>query len=126
MLINQEDIQKLKEFKDLARDYNLDLDGLYDMFEQMIDKLSASEINGKYFLTCEVGNATCEFISDNKDFKVYTYREIVNILNVLNSELKYMKAQYETVNDFNNCLVKILLHNNIKLDDYILPKPQSK
>lgn len=125
MKISQEDIQKLKEFKNLAKDYNLDLDGLYKMFEQMIDN-SAREINGAYFLTCEVGNATCDFISDNKDFKVYTYREIVDLLNVLNNELKYMKAQYKTVNDFNNCLVKILLHNNIKLDDYILPKPQSK
>lgn len=123
MDISPEDIQKLEEFKNLARDYNLDLDGLYLVFEQMIDDLSSREIKGKYFLTCEVGNATCDFISDNEEFKVYTYKEIVDILNVLNDEVKYLKAQYDMVNDFNNCLVKVLLHNNIKLDEYLLKKP---
>ena len=126
MDISPEDIQKLEEFKNLARDYNLDLDGLYLVFEQMIDDLSSREIKGKYFLTCEVGNATCDLISDNEEFKVYTYKEIVDLLNVLNDEVKYLKAQYDMVNDFNNCLVKVLLHNNIKLDEYLLKKPQMK
>lgn len=126
MDISPEDIQKLEEFKNLARDYNLDLDGLYLVFEQMIDDLSSREIKGKYFLTCEVGNATCDLISDNEEFNVYTYKEIVDILNVLNDEVKYLKAQYDMVNDFNNCLVKVLLHNNIKLDEYLLKKPQMK